>query len=135
MSGPLRKKKDHKRHKIPLEWIVDNECCDSTDDIYNERSMPEEVRHRLSVLKSHQHRMNKRIKQGKKVLEINGSYWSFHNGDSGFAYHLSGLDEEGDKAVKTLSKNSFDSVYEARVTASLIGYEAYQSGKISMTIE
>lgn len=70
-------------------------------------------------------RSKKRSKQGKKVLEIVSSYWSFHNGDSGFAYHLAGVDEEGRAAVVNLSNNSFKTVEEARVAASLLGYEAY----------
>ena len=74
-------------------------------------------------------------KQGKKVLEITSSYWSFHNGDSGFAYHLAGVDEEGRAAVVNLSNNSFKTVEEARVAASLLGYEAYQSGTMHMMIE
>jgi len=131
MSGPLRKKRDHKRHKTPIEWQVD--CGD--DDIYGELPPNEEVKHHASVLKSHQHRLKKRIKQGKKVLKITSSYWSFHNGDSGFAYHLAGVDEEGKAAVNTLASNSFKTVDEARVVASLLGYEAYQSGIMCMAIE
>lgn len=96
---------------------------------------PEEVKQHASALKSHQHRLKKRAKQGKKVLKITSSYWSFHNGDSEFAYHLAGVDEEGKAAVKTLASNSFKMVDEARVAASLLGYEAYQSGIMHMIIE
>lgn len=131
MSGPLRKKRDYKRDKVPLEWQVD--CGD--DDIYGELPPDEEVKQHASVLKSHQHHLKKRVKQGKKVLEIISSYWSFHNGDSGFAYHLAGVDEEGRAAVVNLSNNSFKTVEEARVAASLLGYEAYQSGTMHMMIE
>ena len=67
----------------------------------------------------------KRVKQDKKVLEIISSYWSFHNGGSGFAYHLAGVDEEGKAAVINLSNNSFKTVEEVRVAASLLGYKAY----------
>lgn len=81
------------------------------------------------------HRLKKRVKQSKKVLEIVSSYWSFHNGDSGFAYHLAGVDEEGRAAVVNLSNNSFKTVEEARVAAALLGYEAYQSGTMHMIIE
>lgn len=81
------------------------------------------------------HCLKKKSKQGKKVLEITSSYWSFHNGDSGFAYHLAGVDEEGKAAVNTLASNSFKTVDEARVVASLLGYEAYQSGTMHMMIE
>lgn len=70
-------------------------------------------------------RLKKRSKQSKKVLEITRSYWLFHNGDPGFAYHLAGVDEEGKAAVVNLSNNSFKTVEEARVAASLLGYEAH----------
>ena len=49
MSRPLRKKRDHKKHKTPIEWQVD--CGD--DDIYGEQPLDEEVKHFASVLKSH----------------------------------------------------------------------------------
>ena len=133
MSGPLRKKRDHKKHKIPVEWKLD--YCYDIDDIYDEKPYNDEIKHRLSTLKSHQHRLKKCIKQGKKVLSINGSSWSFHSGDRGFAYYLAGNDDEGKAAVEILSNNSFKTVYEARVAASLLGYEAYESGVTSMIIE
>ena len=107
MSGLLRKKRDHKRHKTPIEWQVD--CGD--DDIYGELPPDEEVKQHASVLKSHQHRLKKRSRQGKKVLEITSSYWLFHNGP-GFAYHLTEVDEEGKAAVINLSNNSFKTVEE-----------------------
>ena len=68
-------------------------------------------------------------------MKITSSGWSFHSGDSGFAYHLAGVDEEGKAAVKTRASNSFKTVDEARVAASLLGYEAYQSGTMHLVIE
>ena len=68
-------------------------------------------------------------------MKITSSYWSFHSGDQGFAYHLAGVDEEGKAAVKILANNSFKTVDEARVAAALLGYEAYQSGAMHIMIE
>lgn len=119
---------------MPIEWKLDW-CYNGIDDIYDEQPMDEEAKRRMSVMKNHQHRLEKRFKQGKKVLSINGSSWSFHNGDRGMAYYLAGMDDEGEAAVKTLGRNSFDTVNEARIAAAILGYEAYESGVYSMIIE
>lgn len=108
---------------------------DQLSDYIDESCINEETMRIADQLKSDRQNLKIRYAAGKKVLSIDGSRWSFHCGDCGSCYVLTGLDDEGQQAVEQLPVNSFSTVEEAKIAANLLGYEAYESGIWLFAIE